>query len=388
MRAKPASQGMRAAAAPSRRLAAALATVSAIVVMLGAGAAPSRAQPLPVFGVTDPTDAPDFHLDGRCESTYLGLCTLRAAIQEAEHAGGGIVFLSAGFGPYRLTIPPGAEATGPPSNATGDLDISTHITVTGVGPDVSVIDGVNAHRIFDVRRSGFLWLTGVALQNGKADYDDATHHEHGGAIHNHGNLILDHVAVINSTSISPSHGWGGGGITNASTGWAELLNVTVARNRTNAQGGGIENFGELRMLGVTIAQNKAPAGHGSGLYLAPRSKTFLEETLVAKNGSRGNNCAVVTAAGVKTTIQSYGANLQGDRSCHFTSGKDRTGNPGFDRSLPGPPLFYPLLPTSRAIDTDTYCWGTDIRGVPHPQDGNGDGVARCDTGSYEREATP
>jgi hypothetical protein len=51
-------------------------------------------------------------------------------------------------------------------------------------------------------------------------------------------------------------------------------------------------------------------------------------------------------------------------------------------------LFYPLLPTSRAIDLDVYCMSDDIRGVPRAQDGNGDGVSRCDAGSYEREATP
>ena len=39
-----------------------------------------------------------------------GLCTLRAAVQEAEHAGGGHIVLSAGIGDYRLTIPAGPEA--------------------------------------------------------------------------------------------------------------------------------------------------------------------------------------------------------------------------------------------------------------------------------------
>ena len=28
----------------------------------------------------------------------------------------------------------------------------------------------------------------MTLQNGKADFDSATYHEHGGAIHNHGQL--------------------------------------------------------------------------------------------------------------------------------------------------------------------------------------------------------
>jgi len=156
----------------------------------------------------------------------------------------------------------GAEATGPPSNATGDLDIRTNIRVDGGGVDVSVIDGMGAHRIFDVHAGGTLWLRSLTLQNGRGDRDGATTHEHGGAIHNHGTLTLDHVAVINSSTTGPT--WGGGGITNAGSGVAQLSNVTIARNSTGAQGGGIENLGELHMLNVTIAENSAPAGKGGG----------------------------------------------------------------------------------------------------------------------------
>ena len=45
----------------------------------------------PTFTVIDPTDAPDAILNGQCASTFQGLCTLRAALQEAQHAGGGEV---------------------------------------------------------------------------------------------------------------------------------------------------------------------------------------------------------------------------------------------------------------------------------------------------------
>src|SRR5207247_692501 len=49
---------------------------------------------------------------------------------------------------------------------------------------------------------------------------------------------------------------------------------------------------------------------------------------------------------------------------------------------------YPLLTTSQAVDTGSplLCPGTDIRGVVRPQDGDGDSIALCDIGSYEREA--
>jgi hypothetical protein len=297
-------------------------------------------------------------------------CTLRAAVWEAELAGGTVVLSPA---TYRLTIPPGAEASGPANPFAGDLDIDDPIDVVGAGVGVSVIDGMNTNRIFDVHRGGSLWLRGVTLTNGKADYDGDSGHVHGGAIHNHGKLSLDHVAVVNSSSTSP--GWGGGGITNAGQAW--LWDVTVARNRSGARGGGIENKGTMSMLDVTVAENFASHG-GEGIYLAPHSVMLAWETLVAKNRD-GKNCA---GPGF---VKSFRANLQGDPSCRFNRSTDRTGDPGFNPHRPGPPLFYPLLPTSRAIDTTSWCFAPDdIRRVPRPQDGNGDGTALCDTGSYER----
>ena len=335
------------------------------------------APPNPTFAVIDPTDSPDAKLDGKCAAKSSGLCTLRAAIQEAEIAEGGDVVLSAGIGDYNLTIPAGAESTEPPSNETGDLDISTNVTVTGLRPDVSVIDGMNAVRIFDVHQGGFLRLAGVTLQHGHGDFDRESGHSHGGAIHNHGTISLGRVALVDSGSPG---GWGGGGLTNAGTGVALLQNVTVARNSA-ARGGGIENLGDLRMLNVTVTDNTS--SNGGGIFTAAGSTASATNTLVAKNAG-GAQCAM------NGTVNSGGYNLQGDASCSFTQSTDRLGDPGFvGGGLSGEPIFYPLLPTSQAVDTGSplICPNTDVRDVVRPQDGNGDSIALCDIGSYEREAS-
>jgi hypothetical protein len=339
------------------------------------------------FFVNDTTDAPDAQLDGSC-ATQLEVCTLRAAIQEAEFAAGQVdlvrVELDAGIGVYRLTIPPGPEATGPPSNATGDLDISSWVEVIGFSPEASVIDGDGTHRIFDVHVGGTLELKNLTLQNGKApDPDSATGHLHGGAIHNHGEVHLERVGLINSTA-GPE---GGGAITNGGNGVLQLINVTIAKNTTEAQGGGIENLGGVLRTGfVTITENSAPAGKGGGIFFSGQSTLIARATLVAKN-TAGGDCANAPVP------LATGSNLAGDGSCGFTDPTDRSGDPGFDTSAFGPPLFYPLQATSRAVDrvSNLFCGflpvNVDIRGVSRPQDGNGDGVAQCDTGSYEREAT-
>lgn len=393
------------------RAALSVASAAAVMLVVGAGAASAA----PVFNVDDTLDAPDAQLDGRCESTHIvngrRTCTLRAAIQEAERAGSGNVHLQPFIGDYELTAPAGDEEndslpcpiTPPipphnscPSNLTGDLDISGDVHIIGDGGFAAdVIDGMHTTRIFDVHNGGKLDLTDVTLQNGKAEFDGATGHEHGGAIHNHGALTLVRVAVIDSTSTSPNNEWGGGGITNA--GDAQLMNVTVAGNSTDFTGGGIENKGHLAMLNVTITGNSAPnvlctssvsrqRPHctlflGGGIFLAAGSTMNAANTLVAKNTS-GKDCSGSGA------VTSGGANLQGDGRCGFSggfNGPDLTGDPGFDPTGFGPPAYFPLLPTSQAVDTGQrgVCANNDIRGVPRARDGNGDGVVACDTGSYE-----
>jgi hypothetical protein len=204
----------------------------------------------PVFTVDDTVDAPDAKPgDGVCESTQDNHCTLRAAVMEAEASGGARIVLPAGT--FHLTIPGGKEvdssATGQnaPDPAVGDLDISTGTDIIGAGPDKTVIDGMNSVRVFDVHHNGgVLGLESLRIKNGRADYDSASKHVHGGAIHNHGYLHLFHVVVDDNASVAH---WGGGGITNGGDGVANLTEVTVARNTSPSHGGGIENVGRLSM---------------------------------------------------------------------------------------------------------------------------------------------
>jgi hypothetical protein len=401
----------RAPMARGRRLLAALSAVSAVAVLLGAGVTPASARQ--TFIVNDPTDARDAQpADGVCSSTNSSptfrSCTLRSAMWEATLTSGAIV-LPAGV--FRLTIPPGGEATGPGDPFVGDLDVfpGADIRIIGAGVRNTFIDGGNTSRIFDVEVHGTLSLKGVALEVGKADFDGDTGHSHGGAIHNHGMLDLERVAVTSSSSTGPSHTWGGGGITNAPGAHARLLNVTVADNSTDAQGGGIENKGELVLSYSTITHNSAPGpscvgphrpprllgrgrvalrpplpcelNHGGGLFLAAGSTTFVSDTIVAENAG-GKDCVG------PGSVTSLGGNLQGDGSCPFHHPTDRRGDPLFLPGASGPPRYWPLLPNSPAVDVPTTVQciaGTlgDIRGANRPEDGDGDGVALCDSGSYE-----
>ena len=100
------------------------------------------------FTVNDTTDAVDAAPgDGKC-ATAVATCTLRAAIQEANaHAGADTIMVPAGT--YLLTI----AGQGEDIAATGDLDITDDVTITGAGADNTILDGNGIDRIFDISAS-------------------------------------------------------------------------------------------------------------------------------------------------------------------------------------------------------------------------------------------
>jgi hypothetical protein len=109
----------------------------------------------------------------------------------------------------------------------------------------------------------------------------------------------------------------------------------------------------------------------------------VADTIVATNGP-GRDCAG------PGSVTSLGANVQSDGSCPFNDATDFTGDPGFDPRALGPPRWYPLLPSSPAVDDPTrvLCLPgvlTDIIKTDRPQgtDRNGDGFVDCDSGSFE-----
>ena len=80
------------------------------------------------FTVNSTLDAVDAVTDGVCETAPgNGVCTLRAAITEANAAPGSTIILPAGT--YTLTISP--NGLFPDDNTNGDLDILVNMTIAG-----------------------------------------------------------------------------------------------------------------------------------------------------------------------------------------------------------------------------------------------------------------
>lgn len=315
-----------------------------------------------IFTVNSILDEPDGNIgDGNCMSNPSGLCTLRAAVQEGQAVN------------RAVTVPAGLYEL-----SQGHLDITKNLTLTGAGSGKTKIDGMLKSRIFDITDTGFAYIGKVTVQWGDAT-PGFVNHSHGGGIHNHGTLILvDSTVRASSIDWNSGNFWGGGGITNAGTGKATLVNVTVVGNSTSATGGGIENLGTMEVYNSTIANNQSFQSATSGGGIANTGTIRLKNTLVAHN-FEGDNC--------NGTIIDLGGNLSSDGTCGLTA--DRS---NIDIVLGGRDDndMLPIYAGSPAIDRgiDDGCDRKDQRGMTRPQDGNGDGVAVCDVGAYEYSAPP
>jgi hypothetical protein len=190
-----------------------------------------------------------------------------------------------------------------------------------------------------------------------------------------GTTISDNVSDYHGLLVSESYG--------VPYGSSEFLlaNNTISGN-TAACGVHIESYGYSPR--VTIASNTIADNSGFGLctliHIEPPQHLLVHGTLLSGNG--GGSCN--TTAGKI----SLGQNLMDDYTCFRTFrpndivGADPLLMPLADNG--GPTYTHALSAESPAIDIEgDLCEPTDQRGIVRPQDGDGDGVALCDTGAFE-----
>ncbi|MGQ0733012.1 MAG: choice-of-anchor Q domain-containing protein [Acidobacteriota bacterium] len=326
--------------------------------------------------------------DGAC-LTASGVCTLRAAIQDANVAPG-LNTVTVPAGVFRLTI----SGTGEDDGATGDLDVTQDLIIEGVRSVSTIIDAAGLDRVVD-HRGGTLRLRRVTIRGGAA--------EHGGGVRSAvptlivedsvirdnmatgtgGGLFLSYPAQITRTTVALNHaGTEGGGIyagVSVPSGLHEISNTTISTNQAGTRGAGLSvataagaGSGAV-LLHVTLHLNAAP--EGASVFTGPAASTTLRNTIVSAGAS---NCA---GAG---TIADEGGNLAAT-----PCGSVPVSAALFDSIetlalyhppiTPGPSLGHGLAASSPAIGlaASAFCPGVDQRGIPRPEGGS------CDSGAFE-----
>jgi len=309
--------------------------------------------------------------------------------------------------------------------ATGDLDIADNLTITGNGPDNTIVDGNFLDRVFHIIGPGTtVIMTGLSITRGflgeasragifnggvltldtvniNSNFvTGATSAATGGGITNIGTLDITDTAIdgnqadrggaiftnntltISSSSVLNNTARAGGGITNF--GDVMITNSTFSGNEATNSGGAIANsvagpsIGVVDILNSTIAQNTAPNTLGGGIL---NSGTLsVQNTILANN--TGGDC------GLFAPIVSEGNNLDSDGTCALTELTDVSNtdpmldNLGFNG---GSTPSHALMPGSPAIDAggNLSCPPLDQRGITRPQDGLGEGFPVCDIGALE-----
>ena len=362
-------------------------------------------------------DLPDANPgDGVC-ATSENTCTLRAAIQEAQSTAASNT-IALGSGTYLLNregMAKGLKVSGEDQAQEGDLDIRGSMTIRGLGPDRTIIDGFGKDRVFEVH-SGDVTLRGLTITGGDVAAEDnggsGPWDRLGGGILmlSDGNLTLRNVEItanlassfgggvahvgngeltVRRSAIYANRSRGGGGV--FVSGPTTLRNMTVSGNTSTGDGGGIyvesvsSGDAQLTLEHVTLAANLAD-NEGGGLQLGSGATVSVGNTLVAVNtAATGSDCS--------GTLSSLGGNLLGDNrtagsgsvTCTLSGGSaDQVSVPsGIDdlaKSGLGPSSVHELRPGSRAINAaiQANCTTIDQLGVSRADPAGGTG---CDIGA-------
>lgn len=263
-------------------------------LLLGTTASPVRAATYVVDRTDDSATATD------CSDGVNNDCSLRGAIIKANTTGGAdVITLPASAEAYTLTIANAPALLDENAAATGDLDITGDLTITGAGADVTTINGGGLDRVFESRPAAGITLTinisGVTITGGNVSGAGFI----GGAFGDRGtttgvtNLTMSEVVIKDNTT---NNNGGGIGLKRNNLGTTKpslTLDRSMISNNTANNGGGIScDVCAMNITNSAITGNNA-ATTGGGIYVAGSTTNI---TLV--NSTISGNMAKYNGGGI------------------------------------------------------------------------------------------
>ena len=341
----------------------------------------ASAMALPVSGATFVVDRFD-DANGACDP---GDCSLREALlaAEADPSDPHTVIVPAGH--HTLSIPPAMGG----DLSTGALEILA-FDVEVIAPDGAIVDAQGIDRVFRFWNSDSSRLANLTITGG------STLGVGGGVYVEASNLALEGVEIHSNEAFR------GAGL-GVELGVVTLDRSTLRDNTCEHTGGGVYLFGisqtvvgRLEVRNSTISGNHAELS-GGAILIGAAGQLLLEYTTVAENTNRPGDDTIFNfifrpeAEAVYTLVE--GTCTAGpDTNCIYLSSKaEELAVPDLGlaplAANGGLTPTHALLPASPAIDrvpAAAACPAGDQRGAPRPQDGDGNGEARCDAGAFER----
>jgi uncharacterized repeat protein (TIGR01451 family) len=286
--------------------------------------------------------------DGICETgSGNGICTLRAAVQEAGAVTTANEILVPS-GTYVLTLfAPCAYKlvtnAGILTENMSNLCVKGNVKIAGQGSDTTIIDanGENGAtcclsypmaRGILVSQNSVVTLSGVTIKNGLSNGGFTSFG--GGAINNQGTLNIAYCTLTASNGIPGGGGvwndgtlvvdnvvftgnftgsYGGPGIYNNTYGTAEVSNSTFDSNQSQTNGGAFVNAGTMKVLSSTLSNNVSSSNGGAIFNSGPLSLTnvTIAGNQAFSGGAIWNGNFGVIAMNNSTMVQNRATNRIG-----------------------------------------------------------------------------